>query len=306
MSRDGLGFRPRERQKMKFEDASKMYMADRAKRLRATTLEGYDSAIRRHLEPAWSGRDIEEITHEELQTWLDSIPTAGAADKAFKTFRQIYRWTIRKHQLRIWDVTQGIELPKVRTSKRDRMTAHDERLMLREIMGKPYEAVVLAAASLGLRPSEASGLDWGDVDWRSGWVHVQRSAHTVKGGVTVEYGCKTDLADRWLKLPRWALERLRQLRGQRRAGRLRGDLSPKCIYSRLKRLLTNIGLPSISMEALRHSWATIAIESGAALADVAVALGHTSVEMCRRHYLMSTRAVVERAELAFSRAVVAP
>lgn len=68
---------------MKFEDASKMYMADRAKRLRATTLEGYDSAIRRHLEPAWSGRNIEEITHEELQTWLDSIPTAGAADKAF-------------------------------------------------------------------------------------------------------------------------------------------------------------------------------------------------------------------------------
>lgn len=59
------------------------------------------------------------------------------------------------------------------------------------------------------------------------------------------------------------------------------------------------------MEALRHSWATIAIESGAALADVAVALGHTSVEMCRRHYLLSTRAVVERAGAVYSRAMVA-
>lgn len=290
---------------MLFETAVEMYMADRAKRLRATTLEGYESAIRKHIAPAWTGREVESITHEELQSWVDSIPTAGAADKAFKTFRQIYRWTIRKHQLRIWDVTQGVELPKRRMAKRGRMTASEERRMLREVMGEPYEAVVLAGAALGLRPSEAAGLDWSDVDWRSGWVHVQRGAHTVHGGVTVEYGCKTDLADRWLKLPRWALERLRQLRGQRRAGRMRGDLSPKCIYSRLKRLLKRIGLPSISMETLRHSWATIAIESGAALADVAVALGHTSVEMCRRHYLLSTRAVVERAGAVYSRALMA-
>ena len=290
---------------MLFETAIEMYMTDRAKRLRVTTLEGYESAIRKHIAPTWTGRDVESITHEELQSWVDSIPTAGAADKAFKTFRQIYRWTIRKHQLRIWDVTQGVELPKRRMAKRGRMTASEERRMLREVMGEPYEAVVLAGAALGLRPSEAAGLDWSDVDLRSGWVHVQRGAHTVHGGVTVEYGCKTDLADRWLKLPRWALERLRQLRGQRRVGRMRGDLSPKCIYSRLKRLLKRIGLPSISMETLRHSWATIAIESGAALADVAVALGHTSVEMCRRHYLLSTRAVVERAGAVYSRALMA-
>lgn len=292
--------------RMLFDDAVKMYMDDKRARLRATTIEGYESAMKCHLLPAWGGREVEAITHEELQVWVDSIATAGAAGKAFKTFRQVYRWTIRKLQLRIWDVTQGVELPKRRVSKRERMTAPEERRMLRAVMGEPYEAVVLAGAALGLRPSEAAGLDWSDVDWRSGWVHVQRGAHTVRGGATVEYGCKTELADRWLKLPRWALERLRQLRRQRRSGRMRGDLSPRCIYARLKRMLKRIGLPSISMEALRHTWATIAIEAGAALADVAVALGHTSVEMCRRHYLLSTRAVVERAELAFSRAVVAP
>ena len=290
---------------MLFEEAAAEYMADKSKRLRATTLEGYASAIARHLLPAWAGRDVESITHEELQTWVDSISTAGAAEKAYKTFRQIYRWSIRKHQLRIWDVTQGIELPKRRMARRERMTAGQERTMLRAVMGEPYEAVVLAAAALGLRPSEAAGLDWSDVDWRSGWVHVQRGAHTVRGGATVEYGCKTELADRWLKLPRWALERLRAIRGRRRSGRMRGELSPRCIYSRFKRLLRRIDMPRISMGALRHSWATIAIESGAALADVAVALGHTSVEMCRRHYLLSTRAVVERAGAVYSRAMVA-
>lgn len=290
---------------MLFEQAAEMYMADKSRRLRATTLEGYESAIRAHLLPAWAGRDLESIGHEELQAWVDGFELAGAAEKAFKTFRQVYRWAARKAQLRIWDVTQGVELPKRRMARRERLDAGEERAMLRAVEDEPYEAVVLVATALGLRPSEAAGVDWSDIDWRTGWTHIQRGAHTVKGGATVEYGCKTDLADRWLKLPRWALARLRRLRGQRRAGRLRGDLSPKCIYSRLKRLLERIGLGKASMQALRHSWATIAIEAGAALADVAVALGHTSVEMCRRHYLLSTRTVVARAGDAYEYAMAA-
>lgn len=290
---------------MLFETAVEMYMADKSRRLRATTPEGYASAVRAHLLPAWAGRDLESIGHEELQARVDGFELPGAAEKAFKTFRQVYRWAARKAQLRVWDATRGVELPRRRVVGRERLTAPEERAVLRAVEGEPYEAVVLAAAALGLRPSEAAGLDWSDVDWRGGWVHVRRGAHTVRGGATVEYGCKTELADRWLKLPRWALERLRQLRGQRRAGRMRGDPSPRCVYSRLKRLLRRIGLPGAPMEALRHSWATIAIEAGAALADVAVALGHTSVEMCRRHYLLSTRAVVARAQDAYSHAMAA-
>ena len=67
---------------MLFETATEMYMTDRAKRLRATTLEGYESAIRKHIAPAWTGREVESITHEELQSWVDSIELPGAADVA--------------------------------------------------------------------------------------------------------------------------------------------------------------------------------------------------------------------------------
>lgn len=98
--------------KMLFSDAVTEYMSDKAKRLRATTLEGYRSAIRCHLMPMWGGREIESISFEEVQDWADGFDLPGAAEKAYKTFRQIYRWVLRRHQLRIWDVTQGVELPK--------------------------------------------------------------------------------------------------------------------------------------------------------------------------------------------------
>lgn len=98
--------------KMLFSVAVTKYMADKGKRLRATTLEGYRSAIRCHLMPQWGNREIETISFEEVQDWVDSFTLPGAAEKAYKTFRQIYRWVLRRHQLRIWDVTQGVELPK--------------------------------------------------------------------------------------------------------------------------------------------------------------------------------------------------
>ena len=289
---------------MLFEDAVIAYWDDKSRRLRGNTLEGYASAIRRHLMPAWAGRELEGITHDELQDWVDSIELPGAAEKAFKTFRQVYRWSMRRFQLRIWDVTQGIELPVKPVVRRPVLTADEERATLRGVMGQPWEAVVLCEAALGLRRSEACGLDWSDFDWRRGWVHVRRGAHWVGGGL-VEYATKTKLSDRWLRVPRWALARLRQLRGSLRSGRLRGALAPHQIAGRFERFCKRFSLPWVPMTCLRHPWATIALEAGAAIEDVAVALGHTGVDTCVQHYLQSFRTVVGRAAEAYEGAMLA-
>lgn len=288
---------------MLFSEAVEIYWEDKSMRLRGNTLEGYASAIRCHLMPAWGDREVESIAHDEVQAWVDSIPTYGAAQKAFKTFRQIYRWIVRKEQMRIWDVTQGIELPQAPVARRQTLRTADEQRMLKGIVGQPWEAVVLLEAALGLRRCEACGVDWSDIDWRGGWVHIQRGAHWV-GGSLIEYGTKTKLSDRWLKLPRWALARLRTIRGKRKAGRVRGNLSPHQIAGRFRRHCRRQGLPWVPMTCLRHSWATISLEAGAAIEDVSVALGHSTVDTCIRHYLQSFRAVVGRASDAYASAML--
>lgn len=82
---------------MLFSDAATEYMDDKKKRLRATTLEGYRSAIRCHLMPMWGKREIDSISFEEVQDWVDGFALPGAAEKAYKTFRQIYRWVLRPY-----------------------------------------------------------------------------------------------------------------------------------------------------------------------------------------------------------------
>ncbi len=267
------------------------------------TLDGYVSGLRCHVLPKWGTRELESIKRREVQEWVDSIPTPGAAQKALKCLRQVIRWAIRTYDLEIFDATQGVELPERPVYRRESMGAREEAALLRAAVGQPWEAVLLCAAALGLRPSEAAGLDWGDIDWRSGWVHIQRGAHSLQSGEVVEYACKTRLSDRHLRLPRWALVRLRQIRGQRRRGRVRGDLTPRQVYTQYKRFLKSIGLGRCSIEGLRHSWATLAIASGAAIADVSVAMGHTTTRMVIEHYMMSTRAVSKRATDAAGRAI---
>ena len=286
---------------MLFSEAAAEYMADKRKRLRATTLEGYESAIRCHLLPVWGGREMETITFEEMQEWMDSFARPGAAEKAYKTFRQIYRWALRRHQLRIWDVTQGVELPKKPTAHRPTLTAEQERVMLKAIVGQPFEASVLLGAALGLRRCEACAVRIEDIDWRSGWVHVRRGLHVV-GGEVVETGCKTKLSDRKLKLPRFALERLRAIRGARRSGRL-CLLDPNAVARRFSAFCKRFSLPHVPMTCLRHSWATISLEHGATIEDIAVALGHSTVNTAMSHYLQSFRTVVARASASYASAM---
>lgn len=123
---------------MLFEEVCREYMAEKAGKVRANTLEGYESGLRCHVLPAWGLRELASIGHAELQAWVDSVPTAGAAAKAFKCFRQVYRWALRRLQLRVWDVTQGIELPRAALRRREQLSPGDLCSILRAVEGEPY------------------------------------------------------------------------------------------------------------------------------------------------------------------------
>ena len=256
---------------MLFREAVDQYLSDKSKRLRETTIDGYISALNRHVLPRFGELEVESIGFDDVQEWIDAIPTYGAAHKAYKTFRQVYRWILRRSQIRIWDVTQGIELPEKPVVRQKTLTAKEESITLRAIWGEDWEAAILGAH----------------------WVHGRR----------VEYPPKTKSSDRWLRLPRFALLRLKQIRGTKKVGRV-CSLSPLSVARKFKQFCKKHKIPWVTMMCLRHSWATIAIESGAQLEDVSVALGHRSTDMIRQHYIETMRTVVKRPALRYESAML--
>lgn len=274
---------------MLFSDLVTLYLADKRdgrKPIRLNTLEGYQSAIRTHLLPRWSQAEVETIDYDSVQSWVDSFPEGRGAQKAYKTLRQMIRWAISRRIVTMADPTIGIDVPKPR--KRVARVLGDKQLnrLLYKCKGEPWEAVVWCQACLGLRRCEAVALTWGDIDLRSGVVSISKGRHVVGGKVHV-WGTKTPKSTREVVLPRFAVERLRAIKRERRAraDELLCDLRPDAISRRFRSWCRRNGFAGLTMMQLRHSFATIAVRAGMPIEVVAMMLGHTDISMCYERYV---------------------
>ena len=111
-------------------------MDDKRGRLRACTLAGYESALALHVLPRWGELELEAITPEGVQGWIDSFDLPGAAEKAYKTLRQVIRWAIRRLGVRMYDPTAaGVELPHKPAHCPRTMEASQVRAYLRALWG---------------------------------------------------------------------------------------------------------------------------------------------------------------------------
>lgn len=275
---------------MLFSKLADMYLADKRdgrKAVRPNTYEGYESAINRHVLPQWGQVEVETISFESVQSWVDdSFPEGRGAEKAYKTLRQMVRWAIGKRLVTIADPTIGVDVPKPR--KRAATVLDDKQLnrLLYACKGEPWEAVVWCQATLGLRRCEAVALTWADIDLRSGVVSITKGRHVVGGKVFV-WDTKTPASTRDVPLPRMAVLRLRQIKRdlRARADELLCDLRPDAISRRFRAWCNSHGFRGMCMMQLRHTWATIEASLGVPIERIAQQLGHTGIEMAFVRYI---------------------
>lgn len=286
---------------MLFEEVAAEYMAEKGRRLRANTLEGYGSALRCHLQPRWDGRHVEDIDRDEVQDWVDGFERPGAAEKAFKTLRQVVRWHMRRHRVRMPDPTLGVELPRREAYRPRVLDAAGTKAMLRALWGAPapVEAVAIIGACLGARRGEACAVDLArDVDWRTGEVRLGPSMQVVRGEV-VTMPPKTPRSDRVVVLPRFALRRLRQVfPPHRRRGPAAGGMRPDAIARAIRSWCRSRGVGCVAPTQLRHTWATMAIEAGVGIETVAMMLGHTEIGTAYEHYIVPRASICREAQRA--------
>lgn len=285
------------------------YLPAISKRRRANTVSGYVSSLELHVLPRWGGWTIGELSRDEVQDWVDELVGncgPGGAWKAYKCLRQVVRWAIRQWALLVVDVTVGIERPRRPAYRPVTLSPKQLNERVRGMWGHKHEATHILSTALALRPGESYALDWADISWRDGAVRVCKTLQQSKGGVLHVYPTKTEQGDRILYLPRWARERLHALwvAAGRPKGRIIGDATPAAVSSAIRRYARRKGLPEVTMQCLRHTWATIASGAGVAIETIARFLGHTSLDMAYEHYMRPSKAVYVDAQRLVARAVM--
>jgi integrase len=154
-------------------------------------------------------------------------------------------------------------------------------------------------ATTGARRGEALGLHWDDVDLEAGLIDVRHNLAMV-GNEYVIGPPKTKRSRRRVKIGADTVQVLRDHLARQREHRVAMGAgwqdhglvfpavdgrprNPVNVSSRFRRLVRKVGLPPVTLHALRHAHATLLLDQGLAVHDVAARLGHDPAILLRRY-----------------------
>ncbi len=286
------------------------------------TLANYTQVVDLHIKPSLGKIPVRKLTPQQVDRWL--------ASKG-KDYRRNYVSRMRSvlvdaltHAERQGVITRNVArlsvMPKCKEAQeRKSLTAVEASELLAAAGSERLGALVAGGLMLGLRPRELTGLLWSDVDLGgdpptitiSGSMKRQPSP-SGKGYVLIRGKVKRSKAgQRTLGLPLDLVRRLRDHRrkqGQERlsAGELWEDhglvfasevgtpLDPSNVRRTFQRVATRSGLDARFPYLLRHTAASLLIDSGAAVEQVADLLGDDPRTLYK-HYRHRVRPVVTTA-----------
>ena len=163
--------------------------------------------------------------------------------------------------------------------------------LLISVQGTRFEALLRVAIHTGMRQMELLGLRWDDLDWERKSIKIQRQLQRKKAGEEWKFVApKTRAGKRTIYLGDQTIESLRrhyELQRLERAANKRWQnyglifpslsgtpIHPRNLLADFKAILTRAVIPEIRFHDLRHTAASLMIESGLSILLVSRRLGH--------------------------------
>jgi integrase len=242
---------------------------------RPRTIKAYTSIFRNHVEPYLSPEEAKNIDQRDLdiltQTWISKKLSSSTVNTVLLVLRQYIRWAgAAENQIN----TKGLA-KRISRLQQEReyscLTRGEAEAILKEAKkqgGKVYLYCLLGFHT-GLRRGEIMGLKWSDFDPVKNRIHVQRTYRDepTKSGKSRMVPISEDLEN--------------ALQEEEYLTRKTDDfVFEKIIHHPnviLAVLCERAGVPIITSHGMRHTFATLALESGMSPKTVQTWLGHANL-----------------------------
>lgn len=226
------------------------------------TILGQLAALRRHL---GKDRKLSSITNAAMLDYR--AKRRGEGLKQHSINREI---TIARAAMRHVALVHGVTVPALQWEKvkaeepppRQRYLTFEEWGALLAAAHPSLKPILICAVTTGLRKGNILALDWSQVR-----LSAKRIALTVKGGKIHEVRITPLLAAALSAMPS-------------KKGRV---FDTRNFEKRWRQALKDAGLSDFRFHDLRHTFASWARQSGADIADVKDALGHSDISMTMRY-----------------------
>lgn len=291
------------------------------------TSRSYTWAVHTHLVPGLGPLNLQRLSAQDLQAFLDAKFAAGLSAKSVKLLRDAFRAALNKALK--WGLVQRkiatlVTLPRVEKKEGRVWSASEANAFLASINGHRSEGIYYLALCFGARQGEILALTWDDIDFERGRFRIRATQQRINGTLT-SAAPKTASSRRQapmaLGLGDLLAARKRAQNDERdwAAGQWeetgivfttsRGTrLDANNLRREYRALVKAAGLRYIPFHSLRSTAASLLKEHGLTDQEIATILGHSSTSTTKDFYLHATpdseARTVQKLEETFSRVAV--
>ena len=279
------------------EYIDRYYWPIASRRLEATSLDTYRREIDNRIMPILGDSMLDDLDRMSIQSMVDYAKTEAVARKSLGLLKTILNEAVGDGFMESNPAVARYAMPK-KGKKRDNgvILSDFEQIarFLKEVQKDAPEAVarlVVTGLTLGLRPEERYALDYEDFDLKNITVNVKGAYVTAsaKYGGNQMKKTKTEYSNRLIPMSHLFIDYYifqEDGAGPWIKNKDGGRLSPSTGRKMWNRYLdAHPDLPRVTLENMRHSFATACLHAGMNVEDLSRMLGHSDINTTFRRYV---------------------
>jgi len=276
------------------------------RRLRPTTLAGYEVVIRVHLVPTLGKKQLAKLTPQDIRRVLNEKRQAGLSVRMVQYIHAVLRNALQnavREELISRNVAKLVQVETPDYEVGQGLSIVQAQRLLETVKPTRWHSLYVLALMLGLRRGEILGLRWSDIDLRASRLTVRQNLVRAGGELRVQ-APKTRRSRRTLPLPPPVVAALQQQRVRQAEERLAAGSSwadndlvfsttlgtpiePRNLTRHFYSVRGRAGLPDIRFHDLRHTCLTLLLSLGTPPHIAQAIAGHSHVDVTMMIYAHS-------------------
>lgn len=277
---------------------------DLFKRVKPSTYESYYRSTKKYVIPYFQRNGGNCFTEQTVTEFTKQIIEDKTLSGSYKRkILSIFKTSLREILKGSYDsVLGGISLPKCVNSNIPVFSVKEQTLIEKNLIRSRDQASIgmLLCLYTGIRLGEICALKWGDIDFDAATMSITRTVSRVKN--FTEGGNKTVLSVgvpksqksiRKIPLPDFLLELLLECKSETKEddyyilSNSLYPIDPRSFQKSFQKTLQASGVKRRKFHAIRHTFATRALELGVDIKTLSEILGHANVSITLNIYAHS-------------------